>query len=239
VIVTPVPTNCASPTPLPITPVAEYPNAVWKQGNNGSINCNQFCSGIQYGGFTGFCIDGYDNVNKKYIKCDVTNPSNSVSCYCNLEPDDYYVKTTNDGSVTCDQFCAGSQWGDSGWCIGGVNTTNNSAQQCSASVGSKTTLYNAYGAYTSNTNMSCYCKKAHTPDFTPTSPPTTSFWKLGNNGGVGCDEFCTNSTYGGKGGMCIGGYDNVNKTYIGCNSNSSNVNVNNQNISCYCSPVTP
>ena len=203
------------------------------------MSCNQFCQGIQYGGFFGWCIDGYDNVNKKYIKCDVTNPSDSVSCYCNLEPADYYAKTLNDGSVPCDQYCAGSQWGESGWCLGGVNNTDNSPQRCSTNPGSRTTLYTDYGAYTASSNVSCFCKKAHTPDITPTAPPTTSYWKIGNNGTVSCDEYCTNSEYGGVSGMCIGGYDTVNKTYIGCTSNSSNINVNNQDISCYCSPVLP
>jgi lipid-A-disaccharide synthase-like uncharacterized protein len=92
----------------------------------------------------------------------------------------------------------------------------------------------------SATNISCLCQPYSSPSSITESPSssayTTNFWAHGNNGTVNCQQFCrvnasTEST-------CIGGYDNINNSPIGCNSNLSNQGTSaTTNVSCYCSPL--
>lgn len=57
-----------------------------KIGNNGTVSCNTYCSGKQYGGFTGTCIGARfeDGVNiGEYSDCtNVPGIPNSLTCLC-------------------------------------------------------------------------------------------------------------------------------------------------------------
>jgi hypothetical protein len=188
-------------------------------------------------------VGGYDNKNKKYIGCtdNVTDSTEGVSCFCNLvPPSNYYQKTGNDGSVTCDRYCAGDQWGGtSGWCVGSINNSDGSRIACSTNPGKYPR--DEYG-YLTKSNVTCLCEKGIDPldEKANATTSNTSFWMGGNNGTVTCSQFCANQNkdWGDKQsqGVCVGGYDSVNKTYIGCNANLSNTNVTNSDIYCYCSP---
>ena len=136
-----------------------------------------------------------------------------------------FWKSGNNGTVSCDQFCAGSLWGTSGWCVGGLDNSTKTNIYCDNNV--------------SATDISCQCQPYSIPSSITQSPSsttsTTNFWANGNNGTVNCQQFCrvnasTEST-------CIGGYDNMNNSPIGCTSNLSNQGVSaTTNVSCYCSP---
>ena len=186
-------------------------------------------------------MGGWDNKNNKYIGCpdNVAGSTDSVSCFCNLvPPSGTYEKTGNDGSVVCDRFCAGDQWGGtSGWCVGSVNNSDGSRIACSTNPGTYTT--DAYG-YSKKNDVTCLCENGIDPldEKANATTSNTSYWMGGNNGSVTCSQFCANQNknYGSTQGMCVGGYDTVNKTYIGCNSNLSNPFVTNSSVYCYCSP---
>jgi len=55
----------------------------WKHGNNNTVNCNTFCQGSRWGGWSGSCLKGYDNNRRKEISCTggYSGMSN-VKCYC-------------------------------------------------------------------------------------------------------------------------------------------------------------
>ena len=159
------------------------------------------------------------------------SPYSSYSSYSPYSPTPSPVPTTfwksgNNGTVSCDQFCAGSLWGTSGWCVGGLDNLTKTNIFCDNNV--------------SATNISCLCQPYSSPSSITESPSssayTTNFWAHGNNGTVNCQKFCrlnasTEST-------CVGGYDNTNKSPIGCTSNLSNAGISAAtNISCYCSPA--
>ena len=68
-----------TPSPAPLS--SRYTYGIWKTGNNGSVTCDTFCQEPKWGGFSGWCVGGYDNKNKKYIGCpeNVTYSSEGVS----------------------------------------------------------------------------------------------------------------------------------------------------------------
>jgi len=125
----------------------------------------------------------------------------------------------------CDQYCAGGQWGSSGWCVGSINNSDGSRVACSTKPWQ---------------NVTCLCEPGIDPldEEANETISDTSYWMGSNNGSATCSQFCANPNkdWGSSQGMCVGGYDSVNKTYIGCNTNLSNLSVTNSSIYCYCSP---
>src|SRR3984957_16059254 len=86
-----------------------------KDGNNGTVSCDTYCAGAQWPGGVGTCQRAVDYA----VSCDqatgfLTNGS-ELTCQCATEGGTF-AKHGNNGTVSCDTFCAGAQWGDVGTC---------------------------------------------------------------------------------------------------------------------------
>ncbi len=64
--------------------ICYYSPSMNKNGNNGTVSCNTFCNQSRWGGFSGECIYGWDNIKKEPISCEsgnYTHPGN-YTCAC-------------------------------------------------------------------------------------------------------------------------------------------------------------
>ncbi|MDX2255632.1 MAG: DUF4157 domain-containing protein [Pseudanabaenaceae cyanobacterium bins.39] len=94
-----------------------------KPGNNGTVSCDTFCGAV--------------NVNNQPVwgsKVGVNIGSRqpegaSGVCQC-AQSSDFFTKKGNNGTVTCDTFCSGSQWGQVGMCIASFDNRNGTGQGC-------------------------------------------------------------------------------------------------------------
>ena len=94
-----------------------------KPGNNGSVSCSTFCSAVR--------ADGQPVWGGKVgINVGSETPSGAAGvCSCAASPA-FFVKKGNNGTVTCDTFCRGSQWGEVGRCVGCFDNKNGTGQGC-------------------------------------------------------------------------------------------------------------
>ncbi len=76
-----------------------------KHGNNGTVSCDTFCQGAQWGQ-VGRCLAA----SAANIPCGQTPGflANGAELTCGCTS---FVKHGNNGSVSCDTFCRGAQWG--------------------------------------------------------------------------------------------------------------------------------
>ena len=86
-----------------------------KHGNNGTVSCDTYCAGAEWLGGTGTCVSAFAYA----VPCDhatglLTNTQ--LSCICTLPNGDQFAKDGNNGTVSCDTYCAGAQWGAAGGC---------------------------------------------------------------------------------------------------------------------------
>jgi hypothetical protein len=85
-----------------------------KDGNNGTVSCTTFCGGAQWGP-TGSCV----SASAGNFPCDQSPGLLSLgelTCQCVDPSGQPFQKDGNNGTVSCDTFCAGSQWGRTGSC---------------------------------------------------------------------------------------------------------------------------
>lgn len=60
----------------------ESSSARTKEGNNGTVSCDTYCAGEEWGGFKGVCISGHQD-GKGQVACDeVAGYPNNVTCEC-------------------------------------------------------------------------------------------------------------------------------------------------------------
>jgi hypothetical protein len=92
-----------------------------KPGNNGSVSCATFCGAV--------------NANRQPVwgdKVGVNVGSNQPVgsagvCKCAQSPD-FFIKKGNNGTVSCNTFCSGSQWGQVGKCVASFDNKNGTGQ---------------------------------------------------------------------------------------------------------------
>jgi hypothetical protein len=54
-----------------------------KPGNNGTVSCDVFCAGANWGGTTGTCVGAYDTGGKDYVSCSTALGSPGyLDCWC-------------------------------------------------------------------------------------------------------------------------------------------------------------
>jgi hypothetical protein len=108
-----------------------------KPGNNGSVSCDTFCGAAKangqpvWGDRIGINI-GSDQPKGAAGICECRQPSKAnQSCmpssdgsrmYCS--PAAIFVKHGNNGTVSCDTYCRGSQWGQVGTCVASFDNKN-------------------------------------------------------------------------------------------------------------------
>jgi hypothetical protein len=89
-----------------------------KPGNNGTTSCHNFCEGAQWGE-VGFCVGAWRTDTNERVTCS-TVPGylngHGLACECARG----FVKPGNNGTVSCNTFCAGGQWGPVGICVGAL-----------------------------------------------------------------------------------------------------------------------
>lgn len=96
-----------------------------------------------------------------------------------------FVKHGNDGTVACDRFCAGPEWGEVGACVGAVRGDSGVRVPC-----------NSPAPHLGGRELSCECLR-------PVPPASVDFVKHGNNGTVTCSTYCRGPQWGAPG-SCIG-----------------------------------
>lgn len=117
-----------------------------KRGNNGTVTCDQYCKGDWGRAKYDKCVGAYDNVAKKHIECGSARGYNAKEVTCMCDHVRSNVKNGNNGSVNCDEYCRGMQWGAKyNGCIKAIDTNTNTSIHCS-----KTRGYRVE-------EVSCYC----------------------------------------------------------------------------------
>ena len=86
-----------------------------KHGDNGDAACDAFCAGSQWGR-VGTCL-GTMTTNLACSQA-IGRLTNGAELVCTCESGAMFVKNGDDGTASCDVYCAGSQWGRVGTCIG-------------------------------------------------------------------------------------------------------------------------
>jgi hypothetical protein len=117
---------CLAPPPNP-PPAGSFE----KQGNNGSVNCSDYCHNTngawgRYGDCAGGRVDSGPTAGRM-LRCeDVPGVPNTSTCYCNPPPPNpapagSFEKAGNNGTVNCSDFCHNTNgaWGRYGDCVGG------------------------------------------------------------------------------------------------------------------------
>ena len=200
--------------PLPSgTPSAPAGSTI-KDGNNGDMNCNDYCKSSQYGTSYNYCVQGWAQQTGQVVPCSQGVWPRTV-CYCTNSkpapvqpqpPAGAWVKDGNNGTVNCDQFCGNTlaNWGKLGTCVSGWGATTGNTLACS-------------GAEQPHTV--CFCKD---PPVQPAAP-AGAWVKDGNNGTVNCNVFCSNNKNDGghnwgKLGLCVSGWGATSGKTLDCNS---------------------
>ncbi len=89
-----------------------------------------------------------------------------------------FTKHGNNGTVSCNTFCEGAQWGELGACVGATRADTGQSLTCSTVPG-----------YLQGPELTCQCVRP--------------FIKHGNNGTVSCDTYCRSSRWPGGTGRCL------------------------------------
>ena len=88
-----------------------------KPGNNGSVSCATFCGAVRANGQPAWG-------DKVGVNVGSNQPVGAAGvCSCAQSPD-FFVKKGNNGTVTCNTYCRGSQWGRVGTCIASFDNKN-------------------------------------------------------------------------------------------------------------------
>lgn len=86
-----------------------------KHGNNGTVNCNTFCAGAQWGP-----VGPAKSAALLNLPCNQTPGflNAELSCFCSSYDGGarVFYKPFDNGAVSCDTYCAGPQWGPVGYC---------------------------------------------------------------------------------------------------------------------------
>jgi V8-like Glu-specific endopeptidase len=105
-----------------------------KNGNNGTVSCNQFCGGRDWAGGVGSCVRAHAP-SLGTISCS-SSPGElhgeQLTCEC-LQ--DGFSKPGNNGTVSCQQFCLGDIWGEVGNCLAAYETDTGRSLSCETSSG--------------------------------------------------------------------------------------------------------
>jgi hypothetical protein len=112
------------------SPVTVYAKDYIKYGNNGTVSCNTYCEGSTWGE-VGLCSGAVRSDTGARITCwgvpGLMSSPNTLLCECQRGR----IKPGNNGTVSCDTFCAGSQWGPVGACVGAVRSDTGQRTKCS------------------------------------------------------------------------------------------------------------
>jgi hypothetical protein len=88
-----------------------------KPGNNGSVSCATFCGAVR-------ANDQPVWGDKAGINVGSNQPLGASGvCSCAQSPD-FFVKKGNNGTVTCNTYCRGAQWGRVGTCVASFDNKN-------------------------------------------------------------------------------------------------------------------
>jgi hypothetical protein len=141
-----------------------------KNGNNGTVSCNTYCAGAGWPGGTGVAASARREDTKQQVSVaevpGLLPNAKQLTCSCYVP----FVKHGNNGTVSCDTYCAGAGWpGGEGGCVNAVRQDTHESLACDA----------APGLLPQAAELTCTCD-AH------------AFVKSGNNGSVSCNEYCAN-----------------------------------------------
>jgi hypothetical protein len=138
---------------------AGYPGGVQgsafvKSGNNGTVSCDTYCAGSEWGK-TGTCLGSYINDLSCGVTLGLLPGDSEEGCTCSSAGTSF-SKGGDNGTVDCKTFCAGSEWGKVGTCTAGSLVGSSHAIIGTSSVGYAADCTLVPGLL-SGTELSCVC----------------------------------------------------------------------------------
>jgi hypothetical protein len=98
-----------------------------KPANNGTVSCETYCRGPQWGR-VGTCFGARQTNGSQRVSCTEVRPGTHLTCECGQAKFD---KPGNNGTVSCDTFCQGAQWsGGTGTCVGARHADGSRTAKC-------------------------------------------------------------------------------------------------------------
>ncbi len=190
-----------------------------KYGNNGTLSCDAYCAGALTGP-SGTCV-GAQAVNVPCAqRVGFLSNGAEILCLCHDASANNYEKHGNNGTASCETYCAGTQGGPAGSCGQGVIThvpcsqpigqlANGSDLQCTcqgATSCSATLCTSPANGFRSCKGGACSfdCNDGYAICETGCCKSPPAFLKYGNNGTQSCDGYCAGAQWGPTG-TCVGG----------------------------------
>lgn len=153
---------------------ARSPSRFDKPGNHGTVSCSAYCANDGHDwGDPGTCVSAYDTLTNRPIscgavataqtctwagphwwnlRCTTPPPPHEVECTCESPsfPSGTFNKIGNNGTTTCNRFCANTpyNWGRYGVCVGGINNSTNRFIGCDEIAATPTSL----------ADVECFCR---------------------------------------------------------------------------------
>ncbi len=119
-----------------------------------------------------------------------------------------FVKTGNNGTASCDTFCASAVWGNQvGTCASAFNTSTDSSVECHVAPG-----------FLKGAQLTCVCNN-------------DAIVRYGNNGTASCQDFCQRTDE-----RCIAAYNTLNNEHSSCATSPGFLEGG--SLLCSCTPAT-
>jgi hypothetical protein len=175
-------------------PVPLGANAFVKHGNYGAVSCSAYCSDPNWA-VPGTCLAA--QMAGGAIDCAVAPGASSteLTCLCDSSG---FAKPGDNGSVSCNDFCGGSQWGEVGACVRAGDLYTGAAIPCDAP---------------NPDPLACTCVSAPPGGATAVKLDSGSFVKQGPQ--LPCASICAQPQWGAVG-QCVDGTSGGDD--LGCNS---------------------
>jgi hypothetical protein len=149
--------------------IAQSSGPFTKTGDNGTVSCTTYCGGSQWAGGVGTCTSAFSNDSGRAIDCNAVPGLSAAGLTCNCNAGTTFVKSGNNGTVSCSTYCGGSQWsGGVGACVSASRNDTHAAIDCGAVAG------------LSGAGVSCTCTATGAAQAPPPAAPTSSYLKTGD-----------------------------------------------------------
>jgi hypothetical protein len=131
-----------------------------KHGDNGAAACDAFCAGSQWGP-VGVCLGSLAT----NFPCSQAPGylSNGSELACTCDTGGTFTKPGDNGTASCDTYCAGSQWGEVGTCVNASLQATTSVMIDGTEVPYDADCAILPGVLANSAELTCICAAAASP----------------------------------------------------------------------------